>query len=215
MVNRDLVNYREEYGIKELKKENMLENPVEQFRLWFQKAELAGVKEPNTMTLATVNQQGQPTIRVVLMKEISSQGIVFYTNYKSRKGREIDSCHQVALNFFWQDLERQVRFDGVVSKVSSEESDHYFDTRPRGSQLGAWISEQSKVIPSRKFLEEQLSDSKLRFKDQKIPRPPHWGGYHFIPTEVEFWQGGANRLHDRVQYLINKEHHWSLKRLAP
>ena len=214
MVNRDFVKYREEYGSQRLDREKMQTNPIEQFRHWFEEAEQAGVKEPNTMTLATVNKQGQPTIRVMLMKEVTDQGVVFYTNFKSRKGREMDGQPKAALNFYWQDLERQVRFDGAVTKIPDEESNQYFQTRPRGSQLGAWVSEQSETIPSREYLEEQLTICESRYKDQDIPRPPHWGGYHLMPISVEFWQGGPNRLHDRIQYSLSNGQ-WSLKRLAP
>lgn len=176
MANREFVKYREEYGRQRLSQEKMLADPVEQFRQWFKEAELAGVKEPNTMTLATVNKQSQPTIRVMLMKEIIDQGVVFYTNFKSRKGREMEGHPETALNFYWQDMERQVRFDGIVSKVPDDESDQYFHTRPRGSQLGAWVSAQSETISSREYLEEQWVDYESKFKGQNIPRPPHWGG---------------------------------------
>jgi len=214
MVNRDFVKYREEYGSQRLDREKMQTNPIEQFRHWFEEAEQAGVKEPNIMTLATVNKLGQPTIRVMLMKEVTEQGVVFYTNFKSRKSREMDEQPKVALNFYWQDLERQVRFDGAVTKIPDEESNQYFQTRPRGSQLGAWVSEQSETIPSREYLEEQLAICESRYKDQDIPRPPHWGGYHLMPISVEFWQGGPNRLHDRIQYSLSNGQ-WNLQRLAP
>ena len=214
MTNRDFVAYRQEYGSQRLIVEKMHANPVKQFRLWFKEAERAGVKEPNTMTLATVSQQGQPTIRIMLMKEIADQGLVFYTNFRSRKGREMEELPKAALNFYWQDLERQVRFDGTVTKVPDDESDEYFHTRPRGSQLGAWVSEQSEPIPSRDYLEAQLKVYETRYKEHDIPRPTHWGGYLLTPVRVEFWQGGPHRLHDRIQYSLNNEH-WDLQRLAP
>jgi len=214
MTNRDFVAYRQEYGSQRLIVEKMHANPVKQFRLWFKEAERAGVKEPNTMTLATVSQQGQPTIRIMLMKEITDQGLVFYTNFRSRKGREMEELPKAALNFYWQDLERQVRFDGTVTKVPDDESDEYFHTRPRGSQLGAWVSEQSEPIPSRDYLEAQLKVYETRYKEHDIPRPTHWGGYLLTPVRVEFWQGGPHRLHDRIQYSLNNEH-WDLQRLAP
>jgi len=214
MTNRDFVAYRQEYGSQRLIVEKMHANPVKQFRLWFKEAERAGVKEPNTMTLATVSQQGQPTIRIMLMKEITDQGLVFYTNFRSRKGREMEELPKAALNFYWQDLERQVRFDGTVTKVPDDESDEYFHTRPRGSQLGAWVSEQSESIPSRDYLEAQLKVYETRYKEHDIPRPTHWGGYLLTPVRVEFWQGGPHRLHDRIQYSLNNEH-WDLQRLAP
>ncbi len=214
MTNRDFVAYRQEYGSQRLIVEKMHANPVKQFRLWFKEAERAGVKEPNTMTLATVSQQGQPTIRIMLMKEITDQGLVFYTNFRSRKGREMEELPKAALNFYWQDLERQVRFDGTVTKVPDDESDEYFHTRPRGSQLGTWVSEQSEPIPSRDYLEAQLKVYETRYKEHDIPRPTHWGGYLLTPVRVEFWQGGPHRLHDRIQYSLNNEH-WDLQRLAP
>jgi pyridoxamine 5'-phosphate oxidase len=150
----------------------------------------------------------------MLMKEITDQGLVFYTNFRSRKGREMEELPKAALNFYWQDLERQVRFDGTVTKVPDDESDEYFHTRPRGSQLGAWVSEQSEPIPSRDYLEAQLKVYETRYKEHDIPRPTHWGGYLLTPVRVEFWQGGPHRLHDRIQYSLNNEH-WDLQRLAP
>ena len=214
MANRNFVKYREEYGRTRLSAKEMLADPLKQFEQWFQAAESANVKEPNIMTLSTVDHDGQPTIRVVLMKEVNSQGIVFFTNFKSRKGREMEESPKVALNFFWQDMERQVRFDGTASKIPDEMSDQYYQTRPIGSQLGAWVSDQSTEIPSRSYLEERLEHYKNKFKDQSIPRPPHWGGYQVKPTQVEFWQGGPDRLHDRILYTFIDDH-WELQRLAP
>lgn len=214
MVNRDSISYRAEYGKQKLVVEQMKPDPIEQFKIWFKEAELAEVPEPNTMTLATVSNLGQPTIRVVLLKEITEDGVIFYTNFRSRKGLEMEEHPKTALNFYWQKMERQVRMDGQISKVPEQISDAYFATRPRGSQLGAWVSEQSKAIPTRQYLEEQLKSYQAQFDGVQIPRPPHWGGYLLIPTRVEFWQGGANRLHDRIQYsLINNR--WDRCRLAP
>jgi pyridoxamine 5'-phosphate oxidase len=214
MVNRDFIQYRQEYGRQKLVVDKMLDHPVDQFKRWFKEAESTGVNEPNTMTLATVDSLGQPTIRVVLLKEITSEGLIFYSNFQSRKGREIAQHPLAALNFYWQPMERQVRFDGTVTKIPDSKSDEYFATRPRGSQLSAWVSAQSDTIPSRQFLEEQLEVYQIRFRDQEIPRPPHWGGYLLTPAEVEFWQGGPNRLHDRIQYSAN-QHIWTRCRLAP
>jgi pyridoxamine 5'-phosphate oxidase len=214
MVNRDSISYRTEYGKQKLVVEQMKPDPIEQFKIWYKEAEVAEVPEPNTMTLATVSNLGQPTIRVVLLKEITDDGIIFYTNFRSRKGREMEEHPKTALNFYWQKMERQVRMDGQVSKIPEQVSDAYFATRPRGSQLGAWVSEQSKTIPTRQYLEEQLKSYQAQFDGVQIPRPPHWGGYLLMPSRVEFWQGGANRLHDRIQYsLINNR--WNRCRLAP
>ncbi len=205
---------RQEYGSDHLKKSEMASNPIQQFKLWFDQALSLDVTEPNAMTLATSNQNGHPTIRVVLLKNIVSDGIIFYTNYKSRKAQEIQKQPSAAANIFWQPLERQVRLEGRIEKTSEVDSDAYFKTRPRGSQLGAWVSPQSEVIPDRKFLNQQLEEITKRFEDQDIPRPPHWGGYLLRPLRVEFWQGGARRLHDRIEYLW-KDDHWQIQRLAP
>jgi pyridoxamine 5'-phosphate oxidase len=214
MVNRDPVEYQEPHSHPRLLVESLLENPVEQFKIWFQEAESAGVPEPNIMTLATVNKGIQPSLRVVLMKEITDQGIVFYTNFRSRKAREMDQHPRAALNFFWYLLNRQVRLEGDITKVPDHKSDAYFRTRPRGSQLGAWVSEQSEAIPSREFLEKELSNYQTKFEGQDIPRPPHWGGYLLTPHRVEFWQAGEHRLHDRVQYTLSQGD-WERCRLAP
>ncbi len=214
MVNRDFIEYRQQYGRQRLVVEELLADPMDQFKKWFRESESAGVPEPNTMTLATVNSQGQPTIRVVLMKEITDKGLIFYSNFKSRKGREIEHHPQAAINFYWQLMERQVRLEGSIAKVPDQQADEYFRTRPRGSQLGAWVSQQSKVIPSREFLEEQLESYKAKFHNEEIPRPPHWGGYQLTPIRVEFWQGGEDRLHDRIQYTFQQDL-WERCRLAP
>ena len=192
----------------------MNDQPLLQFKKWFKEAETAGVNEPNTMTLATVDSQGQPTIRVVLLKEITDQGLIFYSNFNSRKGKELALHPKAAINFYWQAVERQVRLDGSISKIPDSKSDAYFKTRPRGSQLGAWVSAQSETIPSRKYLEDELERYTERFANQEIPRPPHWGGYLLTPTSVEFWQGGKNRLHDRILYSAREER-WVRSRLAP
>ncbi len=214
MVNRDIIDYRQEYGRHKLVVKEMNDQPLLQFKKWFKEAETAGVNEPNTMTLATVDSQGQPTIRVVLLKEITDQGLIFYSNFNSRKGKELALHPKAAINFYWQAVERQVRLDGSISKIPDSKSDAYFKTRPRGSQLGAWVSAQSETIPSRKYLEDELERYTERFANQEIPRPPHWGGYLLTPTSVEFWQGGKNRLHDRILYSAREER-WVRSRLAP
>ena len=192
----------------------MMEDPIQQFKSWYKEAEIAEVPEPNTMTLGTVGSDGLPTIRVVLLKEITDTGLIFYTNFRSRKGREMEEHPKAALNFYWQKMERQVRLDGIISKVGQEISDAYFATRPRGSQLGAWVSEQSEIIPSREYLEEQLAQYQQKFEGSTVPRPAHWGGYLLEPVRVEFWQGGPNRLHDRIQYSRSVEQ-WTRCRLSP
>jgi len=214
MVNRDLIEYRKQYGRHKLVVDKLMPDPIAQFRSWYHEAESAGVQEPNTMTLATVNEQGQPSIRVVLMKEITPEGLIFYSNFRSRKGREMERHPKAALNFYWQLIERQVRLEGIISKVPDSKSDEYFSTRPRGSQLSAWVSEQSKAIPSRDYLEEQLKDCQSRFEGKDIPRPAHWGGYLLTPERVEFWQGGEDRLHDRIEYS-KQQGQWKRCRLAP
>lgn len=167
------------------------------------------------MTLATVDTSGQPTIRVVLLKEITDDGLIFYTNFNSRKGKELAQHPKAGINFYWQLLEQQVRFDGTITKVPEHKSDAYFKTRPRGSQLGAWVSAQSELIPSRQFLEQELKRFTDRFEGQEIPRPPHWGGYLLTPIRVEFWQGGKDRLHDRILYSEQNTGSWARCRLSP
>ena len=214
MVNRDFIHHRQEYGKHTLVVEDMMDHPVSQFKKWYKQAEASGVKEPNTMTLASVDSHGQPTIRVVLLKEITDEGLVFYTNFNSRKGKELAQHPKAGVNFYWQLIEQQVRFDGSITKISAEKADKYFSTRPRGSQLGAWVSAQSELIPSRQYLEQELERFTTQFEGQDIPRPPHWGGYLLTPTRVEFWQGGKDRLHDRILYTAKKRA-WARCRLAP
>ncbi len=206
--------FREEYGIKSLTKANVDPNPMAQFQQWFDQALSAQLPEPNAMTLATVDQNNQPSIRVVLLKGIQPHGLIFYTNYQSRKARDLKAQPQAALNFFWQPLERQVRFEGKVEKLSADASSQYFQSRPRGSQIGAWVSPQSEPIGNREFLKAKLAQYETQFEDQEIPRPEHWGGYLLVPQVVEFWQGGAHRLHDRLQYQY-QEGRWLITRLAP
>ena len=205
---------RQEYGSDHLKKSDMATNPLDQLSNWFDQALAASLPEPNAMTLATVNEQGHPSIRVVLLKSITSEGLVFYTNYRSRKAQDLENQPHAAINLFWQALERQVRIEGMVEKTSEINSDTYFDSRPRGSQLGAWVSPQSESIPDRTFLTQELEKFNTRFKDMKIPRPQHWGGFLLKPKTVEFWQGGAQRLHDRLEYRLENAQ-WQIRRLAP
>ena len=189
-------------------------DPIMQFQAWFAHARQSGIKEPTAMTLATATPEGRPSARVVLLKDVGSHGFTFYTNYQSRKGRELAENAFATLVFWWDVLHRQVRVEGAVGKVAPEESDAYFQTRPRGSQLGARASAQSEVVPDRKTLEAQLHAEIARFGGQEVPRPSYWGGYCVIPEVIEFWQGRPDRLHDRLHY-VRKAEGWRIKRLAP
>jgi pyridoxamine 5'-phosphate oxidase len=189
-------------------------NAIDQFRIWFEQALAAEIPEPNGMALATVARNGIPDVRMVLLKAFDDRGFVFYTNYRSRKGIELNHNAQAALLFYWQDLERQVRISGVVVKVSDQEADEYFSSRPPGHQLGAWASNQSEVIGGREVLERSLQSAAARFEGLPIPRPPYWGGYRLAPDIIEFWQGRADRLHDRLEY-VRTERGWEMRRLSP
>jgi pyridoxamine 5'-phosphate oxidase len=189
-------------------------DPLRQFEVWLNQAISMRLVEPNAMTLATTNASGQPNARTVLLKAFDTAGFVFYTNYESRKGREIEENPKVSLLFYWAELERQVRIAGVAARVPASESDEYFNSRPMGHQFGAWVSDQSSVIEGREVLEEQLSRVAKRFDQGPVPRPPHWGGFRVTPHAIEFWQGRPNRLHDRLEYLRLGEE-WLIRRLSP
>ena len=189
-------------------------DPFKQFERWFNAARAAGLHLPNALILATANAQGIPSARAVLLKGYDQGGFVFYTNYASRKGREIAANPNACLLFSWVDLERQIRIEGPVRKVSASESDEYFASRPLGSRLGAWASPQSETVPNRAALEARFADAQRRFGDA-VPRPPHWGGYRVIPHAREFWQGRENRLHDRLCYRREGDAQWTIERLAP
>uniref|UniRef100_UPI001180AEAD pyridoxamine 5'-phosphate oxidase n=2 Tax=Marinicella litoralis TaxID=644220 RepID=UPI001180AEAD len=197
-----------------LNRADLLSNPLQQFEKWFQQARTAELKEVNAMSIATVRADGMPQVRTVLLKIFDERGFVFFTNYNSAKSQEIQSNPKASILFPWLDLERQVRISGAVEKVSKVESLKYFASRPRGSQLGAWISEQSQVISSRKVLTTLLNQIKDKFKEGEVPLPDAWGGYRIIPESYEFWQGRASRLHDRFKYTKDKDH-WLINRLAP
>jgi pyridoxamine 5'-phosphate oxidase len=206
---------RREYTREYLDESDLHPNPIVQFRRWFEDAVAAGVLEPNAMTLATATPEGRPSARVVLLKAFDERGFTFHTNYESRKGREVEANPYAALVLHWAPLERQVRIEGCVERVSEEESDEYFRTRPMGARLGAWVSQQSEVVANRAELETRLRDLERQYREGDVPRPPHWGGCRVIPHVLEFWQGRPNRLHDRFRYRRTDEDGWILERLAP
>jgi len=209
----DLHDIRDEYSKQELSRRQCDSNPIKQFEKWLGEAIEAKVHEPTAMNLATLNAQGKPSSRVVLLKEVNSQGFVFFTNYQSQKGQALAINPFAALNFFWPELERQVRVEGVVEKLSEAQSDDYFAGRPYTSRIGAWASEQSAVIKSKNTLlaKAALIAAKYPFN---VPRPPHWGGYLVIPEMIEFWQGRPSRLHDRIRYRL-ENNLWIIERLSP
>lgn len=211
----DLQSIRREYLSGSLTREQLQPNPVEQFGLWLDQAIKMELLDPTAMVLATVDADGKPGQRVVLLKGFDDHGFVFYTNYDSRKSRDIAGNAHVSLHFPWYPIERQVLVCGVTEKVSDEESSAYFRSRPRESQLGAWASPQSRPLASRSVMMEQFDAIKERFADQEIPRPEFWGGFRVRPTRIEFWQGGASRLHDRFQYTRQAGDQWQVDRLAP
>lgn len=190
-------------------------DPFQQFHTWFQQTLEAQLLEPNAMTLATTTADGKPTARMVLLKDFDARGFVFYTNYESLKGQQLNENPFAALVFWWAELERQIRIEGRVEKISNPESDAYFHSRPIGSQLGAWVSHQSQVIDSREVLETRQLDLEQQYRDREIPRPTHWGGFRVVPSVIEFWQGRPSRLHDRLRYTWQKDGSWLRERLSP
>ena len=203
-----------EYKLNKLSEETVHKNPFKQFGDWFNQVLKLELKEPTAMVLATADKKARPSARVVLMKEISSEGITFYTNYNSRKGEELKQNPSAALLFYWTELERQVRIEGNIKKVSRQESVKYFNSRPFGSRIAAWISEQSEIIPNREYLEKRFTELEKNFSDGKISLPPNWGGFRLFPNYFEFWQGKENRMHDRICYRKIKSK-WKISRLAP
>lgn len=212
-----LADLRQEYARAELTHAHVADDPLDQFRTWFDEALDADVEEPNAMTLATAGADGTPSARIVLLKGLDARGFQFYSNYESQKGTELSQNPHAALVFWWAPLERQVRIEGRVDRLPDDESTEYFHSRPRGSQLGAWASPQSQVVDDRAELEENLASVQAEYEDDDpIPRPPHWGGYVVRPTQIEFWQGRPNRLHDRLRYRrADEQDDWTLERLAP
>ncbi|MBD2136661.1 pyridoxamine 5'-phosphate oxidase [Anabaena sp. FACHB-1237] len=214
-MDTSIADLRRDYSLQDLNEKDVDHNPFKQFQTWFSQAVEAQLTEPNAMTLATCTPDGQPAARMVLLKDVDEQGFVLFTNYNSHKGQELAINPQAALVFWWAELERQVRVVGTVEKISSAQSDSYFEVRPPKSRLGAWASNQSEVIPSREILEQQLKDFERKYENQEVPRPPHWGGYRVIPTKIEFWQGRSSRLHDRLLYTRLEDGSWKIERLSP
>ena len=210
----DIRDLRNEYTLSGLDITDVLPDPIAQFRQWFDAALQAQIPEPNAMHVSTVSAGGRPDGRIVLLKEISDAGFVFYTNYESRKGKELIGQPFAAITFFYPELERQIRIEGMVEKVSPDVSDGYFASRPRSSQIGAWVSHQSTVIKGREVLEERQRELETAFAGQAVPRPPYWGGFCVVPDAIEFWQGRPSRLHDRIRYR-KEDGAWVIERLSP
>jgi pyridoxamine 5'-phosphate oxidase len=209
-----LADLRKEYALAGLNEKDLARDWFRQFEKWFQEAEAAKLTEPNAMTLSTASRDGKPSARTVLLKAVDGRGFVFFSNYESRKGRELEANPHASLVFPWLALERQVLVEGAVTKVAREESEAYFHSRPRASQLGAWVSQQSAIIAGRKVLEEAMKALETKYAGQEVPLPPHWGGWRLAPETVEFWQGRRSRLHDRLRYRRVKDG-WTVERLAP
>ncbi len=210
-----IASIRRDYQLKSLSEQDVLADAIQQFTIWWEEALTAEIDEVNAMTLSTTKTDGRPTARIVLLKGYDENGFVFFTNYESNKGHELIDKPFASLLFFWKELERQVRIEGHCEKISPEESDAYFYSRPLGSRLGAWASPQSQVIPNREVLENQAEQLTLKYSDGIVPRPPHWGGFRVVPHSIELWQGRSNRLHDRILYTKNESSNWGIARLAP
>lgn len=215
-MENDLGNYRKSYERNPLIKGNVPENPMELFQHWFYDAdETDGIEEANVMSISTLGLDGFPKTRIVLLKKFTWEGFIFYTNYNSEKGKAILTNPKVSLNLFWHSLERQVIIKGVAEKIAPNLSDGYFESRPDGSKLGAWASDQSKEIESRKVLDAKLKEFEKKFEGQEIPRPQYWGGFIVKPISLEFWQGRPNRMHDRILYTLQEDYNWKISRLQP
>lgn len=210
-----IAGIRKVYQLQSLLEKDVDANPVKQFETWWRHAIESKIEEPNAMTLSTATASGKPSARIVLLKEIKENGFVFFTNYLSRKGKEIEENPFVSLLFFWRELERQIRLEGKIKKISAEESDEYFFQRPKESRIGAWSSPQSRVIENREVLQQNVEKYNFRFENKNIPRPKFWGGYIVEPYHIEFWQGRPGRLHDRLLYILKENNVWKIERLAP
>lgn len=210
----DIAGIRTDYQLKELHEGMVKSNPIEQFNIWFEEAIHSEVMEPNAMCLSTSTDSGKPSSRIVLLKGVDELGFSFFTNYHSIKGQMIEANPWVALNFFWPELQRQVRIIGKADKLSAEASDEYFESRPRASQIGAWASDQSDEVRNREYLDKKYEETLANFENKEVFRPPHWGGYLVQPEQIEFWQGRASRMHDRIEYVL-EDGDWRHHRLAP
>lgn len=213
-MEQSIADIRKDYKLKSLLEEDVLSNPIKQFTNWWSEAVNSKIEEVNAMTLATATPDGMPSARIVLLKGLTAEGFVFFTNYNSHKGKALAQNSKAALVFFWKELERQVRIEGTVEKVSEADSEAYFASRPAASKIGAWASPQSTTIANRSVIEENVLKYQAMYDEENIPKPPHWGGYIVKPVKVEFWQGRRSRLHDRILYTRQNEN-WTIKRLAP
>ncbi len=210
----DIASIRQEYALQTLDEKDVDKDPMQQFSKWWEAAVSSEIEEVNAMSLATVSERGTPSVRIVLLKDFNEDGFVFYTNYQSDKGKDMEANKNVAISFFWKELQRQIRIEGTVSKVDASLSDAYFATRPRASQIGAAASPQSNVIPDRSLLETNVKDLQAKYENKEVLRPIQWGGYIVKPRSIEFWQGRRSRLHDRLLYVKENEK-WLIRRLAP
>jgi pyridoxamine 5'-phosphate oxidase len=215
-MKKDLSDYRKSYEKKELLESNIGDNPMQLFQTWFHEVDTNYDEgETNAMTISTIGLDGFPKSRVVLLKKFTHEGFIFYTNYESEKGKAIAGNPNVCLSFFWHQAERQIIIKGKAERISENMSDGYFESRPRGSQLGALVSDQSEVVENREVLEVLLKQLEEKYEGEEIPRPDYWGGFIVKPVEIEFWQGRANRLHDRIRYRLDDEFNWQIDRLSP
>ncbi len=214
-MNPSIADLRKDYSSQTLRETDIEPNPIDQFQKWWTEAVNSQIDEVNAMTLATASSDGMPSARIMLLKGFDKNGFVFFTNYKSYKAMHLEENPKACLVFFWKELERQVRITGLVKRVSEKDSDHYFLSRPLGSQIGAWTSSQSQVIESREWLENRYLQLTEEYKQKKLKRPPHWGGYVVTPVIIEFWQGRPSRLHDRIQYSLEEDGSWKIERLSP
>lgn len=215
MDQKELQNLRQDYAAARLTEKEVSQDPIKQFEKWFNDAIKAGIHEPNAMTLATATNDGRPSARILLLKGFTQEGFIFYTNYLSRKGREMAKNPLASIVFFWGEMERQVRIEGTIEKVSKEESEAYFHSRPKLSQIGALASPQSQEIADRTVIESKMQQLEAQYTDSEVPKPSHWGGYILKPQLVEFWQGRQSRLHDRIVYKKADKKNWKIVRLAP